>query len=327
MKKKPKVNSEISNEERNLNQRINIKSLNLSKEKGTPKSPQSSIELNDLGISGDAHAGAWHRQVSLLAYESIERASLENNMKFKPGDFAENITTMGMEIHKTGILDRFINDNIDLEITQIGKECHQGCHIMNKSGKCIMPQQGIFCRVIKGGTLKPGDQLEYRPYVFRVHIITLSDRAFRAEYEDKSGPLAVSMIEDFFSTLNRQSRITHEIIPDDPRLLEQAVIKQLDVPSDIIITTGGTGLGPRDITPETMTPLLTREIPGIMEMIRCKFGSENPHALLSRSIAGMIDKTLVYCLPGSQRGVEEYLEVILSTLEHSLFTKQGLEGH
>ncbi|NTV99229.1 MAG: MOSC domain-containing protein [Chlorobiaceae bacterium] len=130
----------------------------ISREKGSVKSPVDAITLvAGWGIEGDAHAGAWHRQVSLLAGESIDRMrscipGLENGM------FAENIVTRGIDLSKltTGECVS-IGDRVVLEVTQIGKECHNsGCAIQVATGECIMPKEGIFCRVIEGGTVTPG---------------------------------------------------------------------------------------------------------------------------------------------------------------------------
>ena len=96
---------------------------------------------------------------------------------------------------------------------------------------------------------------------------------------------------------------------------------------DIIFTTGGTGIGPRDITPEVVKPLLDKEIPGIMESIRIKYGMEKPNALLSRSIAGVMKKSLIYTLPGSVRAVNDYMSEILKTLEHLIYMQRGIDAH
>ena len=140
-----------------------IKSVNVSDKKGVIKNAVDSIELDESGILGDAHSGNWHRQVSLLSQESIERAEALAQSKFPFGTFAENLTTQGIVLHKANILDRFVNDQIILEVTQIGKKCHTSCEIGRKIGNCIMPLEGIFCKVIKGGTIRPSDTFKYIP--------------------------------------------------------------------------------------------------------------------------------------------------------------------
>ncbi len=306
---------------------VTIRSLNISENKGTVKQPVGSVMITATGLEGDAHAGYWHRQVSLLGVESIKKAGEQNGHQYNFGDFGENITTEGIELFKANILDRFQAGEVLLEVTQIGKKCHKGCEIMNFSGNCIMPAEGIFCRVLKPGKLKTGDVMQYIPRKIQVRVITLSDRAYNNIYPDKSGPMAERLLEDYFKIRNRPVNIEKVIIPDDEQMLKNAIRDAVDNSTDIIITTGGTGIGKRDITPDVVSPMLDKEIPGIMELIRYKYGSENPNALLSRSIAGVAGNTLVYVLPGNTRAVNEYLSEISKTLEHSLRMIHGIDSH
>ncbi|MFP4622231.1 MAG: molybdopterin-binding protein, partial [Bacteroidales bacterium] len=116
-------------------------------------------------------------------------------------------------------------------------------------------------------------------------------------------------------------------IPDEQHELINLLQDARSQEYDVVMSTGGTGLGSRDITPGTIGVLLDREIPGIMEMIRMQFGKNNPNALLSRSIAGVMGRTLVYALPGSTKAVDEYLEIILPALKHSIFMVHDLDVH
>jgi len=140
-----------------------IISLNISREKGVNKEPVESVELKvDYGIVGDAHAGDWHRQVSLLAEESINFMR-NKGLELEPGAFAENITTEGIELATLPIGTRLGNGQAVLEVTQIGKKCHKGCAIFKQVGDCIMPREGIFTKVIVPGTLRRGDSLVVLP--------------------------------------------------------------------------------------------------------------------------------------------------------------------
>lgn len=306
---------------------VKIKSLNLSEKKGTIKLPVDAVEITETGVKSDAHAGHWHRQVSLLGVESLKKAEEQNNRKFNFGDFGENITTEGLELYKTNILDRFVSGDVVLEVTQIGKKCHKGCEIMKISGNCIMPVEGIFCRVIQTGKLQVSNELAYIPRKIKISVITLSDRAYNGIYKDKSGSHAAKMLKDFFAGNNRPVQLEKVIIPDDEVLLHDAVNKAVEEGTDIIVTTGGTGIGSRDITPDVVQKMLDKEIPGIMELIRYKYGSAKPNALLSRSIAGVIKQSLVYVLPGSVGAVNEYLTEITPTLEHSLRMINNIDSH
>jgi molybdopterin adenylyltransferase len=164
------------------------------------------------------------------------------------------------------------------------------------------------------------------PERFEILIITLSDRAYKGEYEDLSGPKIREMITDYFSTGGWQYNINVKLIPDDPIILKDLIVSSGNN-YNIIITTGGTGIGPRDITVETVVPLLSKEIPGIMEFIRIKYGAEKPNALLSRGVAGITGKSLIYTLPGSVRAVEEYMTEILKTLRHTVYMQYGIDKH
>ena len=306
---------------------LEVISVNISDKKGIVKTPVDHIILDETGIVGDAHAGHWHRQISLLAQESIERAEEEANAKFPPGSFAENLTTRGFDIHKTAPLDRFINEEIEMEVTQIGKKCHSTCAIGKQIGKCIMPLEGIFCKVIKGGKLKAGAGLRYVPSEFKVEVLTLSDRVSKGVYEDLSGPAIKDMLSAHLSEKNRHFKINNSILPDDEHQLKSSIESFIEAGTDIIITTGGTGIGPGDITPDVITPLLEKEITGIMELVRVKYGMKNPNALISRSVAGVTGKTLVYVLPGSVKAIKEYMTEILPTLEHSLRMLHNIDLH
>lgn len=311
-----------------MNQEIIVRSVNISTEKGTIKTPVESIVLGMNGVEGDAHSGPWHRQVSLLGVESFQRFSKLAARELAFGEFAENITTDGLELITTNPLDKLIGENIKLEITQIGKECHgSSCAIFREVGNCVMPKEGIFARVIKGGTLKPGDRLTYRPRPFRIQVITLSDRAYAGTYEDKSGPAIIHTLEKHFENKTRILEIEHSIIPDNAENLEFLVGRAIDGGADVVFTTGGTGVGPRDITVDTIKPLLDKEIPGIMEMIRVKYGAEKPNALLSCGVAGIIGDTFAYTLPGSVKGVNEYMTEILKTMEHLIYMRHSLDAH
>lgn len=311
-----------------MNAKIKVISVNISEKKGTIKHQVGSIELNSFGVKGDAHAGTWHRQVSMLGTESIDKFTQNSGLPVKYGEFAENITTEGMELYKAQPGDRFVGDNVELEVTQIGKLCHgDGCAIYRQVGSCVMPKEGIFVRVLKSGKLKPGDVLEFTPKVFKVKIITLSDRASKGEYEDKSGPEIEKLISEFFVNSNWQFAIDKVIIADDTKLLKQYLLSARMASYDIIFTTGGTGIGPRDITPDVVKPLIDKEIPGIMEMIRLKYGAENPHALLSRGIAGTMGKSFIYTLPGSIKAVREYMAEIVKTQKHLFLMLMGIDSH
>lgn len=150
-----------------INMKGQIYSINISKTKHTAKTPVKEAKaIENFGFESDAHAGSGIRQISLLSSESISRQKectkiKKNDLELKPGDFAENITTKGIDLTLLKIGDKLkAGEEVILEISKIGKECHIGCKIFETFGSCVMPREGIFTKVLKGGTIKQGDILE-----------------------------------------------------------------------------------------------------------------------------------------------------------------------
>ncbi len=166
--------------------------------------------------------------------------------------------------------------------------------------------------------------LHHHPKVFKVHVVTLSDRAHRGVYKDESGPTAVEILKEYFHQIQYKVTVHKGIIPDKKEELEDIIADLAESKTDILITTGGTGIGPRDITIETIRPFMTKDIPGIMDAIRIKYGATNPAALTTRAIAGTIGQCLVFTLPGSPKAVKEYLTEICPALKHLLAMLHGM---
>jgi molybdenum cofactor synthesis domain-containing protein len=311
-----------------MKQLINIRSVSFSKNKGEIKSPVPEVLLTLNGIEGDAHAGPWHRQVSLLAAESIRNYEKSTKTRVPDGGFGENITTEGFKLHHARPLDHFVSGELVLELTQVGKKCHgKGCAIYKQSGDCIMPDEGVFCRVIHGGKLKAGDQLEYIPRTFKMKVITLSDRASAGLYSDLSGPKIREMMEQWFNGNKLKHSASSVMLPDDREAFSRELASAIEEKTDLVFTTGGTGLGSRDMAPDVAIRHMERQIPGIMELIRVKHGMVNPNAALSRSIAGQAGKTLIFVLPGSTRAITEYLEEIQKSLWHMILMVNDIDSH
>jgi MOSC domain-containing protein YiiM len=138
-----------------------VVAINISEKKGTIKKPiEEGRFIKGFGLEGDAHGGNWHRMVSLLAQESIDKMVELGIKGLDPGMFAENITTEGLELHTLPIGTRLKIGETLQEVTQIGKKCHTGCAIKQQVGECIMPTEGIFTIIIEEGTIRPGDIIE-----------------------------------------------------------------------------------------------------------------------------------------------------------------------
>ena len=138
-----------------------VTSVNISEKKGTLKKPVAEIHLKlRHGIVGDAHAGDWHRQISLLAEESVDTMRALSPIPLSSGVFAENINTVGIDLKHLPVGTRLRIGEAEVEVTQIGKECHNDCAIKKAVGKCVMPTEGIFAIVVKEGTVRAGDEIE-----------------------------------------------------------------------------------------------------------------------------------------------------------------------
>lgn len=300
-----------------------ILSVNIADKRGR-KFPADEIKLNQNGVEGDVHAGTI-RQVSLLGLGHVDHfRGLTGSREFEFGEFAENISIEGMGDLEPKVFDRYISEDVELEVTAAGKPFHDK---FREPGNYVMPKVGIFCRVIKPGILKAGDKLIHVPKTYRINVITLSDRASKGIYEDRSGPAIIEILEQYFSKIGERLEIEHTIIPDDPYALETLLWKAEDEKMDVVITTGGTGIGSRDFTPEVVQSVLDTEIPGIMEMIRMKYGVEKPNAILSRGVAGVMGDSLVYALPGSVKAVKEYMTEIMKTLRHLIYMLHDVDVH
>ncbi|PCJ51580.1 MAG: molybdenum cofactor biosynthesis protein [Candidatus Hydrogenedentota bacterium] len=161
----------------------------------------------------------------------------------------------------------------------------------------------------------------------RVQIITMSDRAASGEYEDKSGPQVSEHLLAFLGGAHIAHDINTLILPDDPDGLRETLLKAKDDELHLIFTTGGTGVGPRDNTPDVVIDVSDKIIPGVMEHIRLKYGADKPCALLSRTVAAVMASTLIYTIPGSTKGVDEYMTELLKTMDHTLCVIHSLEKH
>ena len=286
----------------------------ISEIKGTQKKNVHTIKLiEDYGIEGDAHAGKWHRQVSLLSWDKIEDFR-KRGAEVEDGAFGENLVVEGIDFRSLPIGTKFKCNDVILQLTQIGKECHHGCAIFQKMGECIMPREGVFTKVLKGGVISEGDELEILSYPLRVAIITSSDSGYEGKREDKSGPVIEKMMKDAGYAITEMV-----VLPDERKLLEEKMIQICDEnTADLILTTGGTGFSPRDIMPEATKAVSERDVPGIPEAMRAYSLQITGRAMLTRAAAGIRKRTLIVNMPGSPKAVTECLEYILPHLEHGL---------
>ena len=325
LKKNPRA---MKNKGMDIMGRLNC--ICISSKRGLPKEEADSANLIEgYGIENDAHAGKWHRQVSILPFEQVEEFKAKGDVEISNGIFGENLIIQGIpELYSGG---NIVGSRIEiggamLEITQIGKECHDHCEIFKRVGDCIMPRVGLFSKVIKGGTIKKGDKAFFIPPAsnapFTAAVITLSDKGARGERKDESGPYLTKALEkegyEIIETL---------MLPDDRQALKRALIRLSDQRQvNLILTTGGTGFSKRDITPEATMEVATKNAPGIAEAIRAGSMQITKRAMLSRGSSVIRNETLIINLPGSRKAVEESLDIILGQLGHGLKIMLGREG-
>ena len=294
-----------------------VVSVNISEKKGTIKHPVEQIELRKgFGIEGDAHAGDWHRQVSLLDLSSFDKMHNNASVELKPGIFAENITTEGVDLWHLPVGTRLEIGDTLLEITQIGKKCHRHCQVFRQVGDCVMPREGIFAKVIMEGMIKAGQSIKIIP-TLRVVILTVSDKGSTGERADLSGPALAKGLE------GKATVLIQDIVPDDFEQIKEKLIAYSEQGLDLVFTTGGTGFAPRDNTPEATMAVVERPAPGIVEAIRAQSLKITPFAMLSRAAAGIRGKTLIINFPGSPKAALECLQVFLPVMNHAVETLRG----
>ena len=293
--------------------------INISRERGTEKKQIPKVRLiRNYGLDGDAHAGRWHRQVSLLSYEKIEEFR-KKGAKVENGAFGENLVVEGIDFRSLPVGMMIYIGDVVLRMTQIGKECHSHCAIYKRMGECIMPREGVFAEVLQEGTIHPGDTVitcypdENRP--FQAAVITLSDKGAKGERVDESGPAAKEMLEqagyEVVETL---------ILPDEPAMLKTQLMRLADGRQlDLVLTSGGTGFSMRDQTPEATMAVADRNAPGIAEAIRYKSMAVTDRAMLSRGVSVIRKKTLIV----NPKAVKESLGFILDSLDHGLKILRG----
>ena len=299
-----------------------VKAICISEKKGTSKKAIDSIEvIEDYGFKNDAHAGKWHRQVSLLSYDERE-AFKQRGGDAVDGAFGENLLVSGIDFKqlKCGTLIK-INDVL-LELTQIGKSCHSHCAIYHQVGECIMPSNGVFTIVLHGGIINVNDKVEIienDDKRLRAAILVLSDLGSQGQREDKSGPLLKEMLEE-----SGYKVTAVEILPDEMHQIEKALINLCDrCENDLVVTSGGTGLSRRDVTPEATMKVATRIVPGISEAIRYESMKYTNRAMLSRGVSVIRNNTLIVNLPGSPKAVKESLDIINEPLRHGIEILKG----
>ena len=271
----------------------------------------------EYGIVGDAHAGDWHRQISFLGQGEID-AFKKRGANVDYGAFGENIVAEGVTFKNLPIGTRLKSGDVFFEITQIGKECHNHCAIYRQVGDCIMPREGVFARVLHGGKISVGDVLEISSEKIPLDAVIIVASDSRNFKTDLSGEKILEIL-----TANNYKVVEKIILPDDKKLLAEKMIEVANFGVGLIVTTGGTGFSPRDVTPEATLEVCERLTPGISEAMRNFSMQITKRAMLSRAVSGIRKRSLIVNLPGSVKAVDECLNFILPELKHGIEILRG----
>ncbi|MCP4896444.1 MAG: MOSC domain-containing protein [bacterium] len=278
------------------------------------------------GLEGDAHAGDWHRQVSLLGERDIN-GMRARGLELDPGAFGENLVVEGLDLEDLGIGSRLRIGEVELEISQIGKVCHTRCAIYHRTGDCIMPRAGLFAKVLSGGELRSGLDVEVENMVSRkvtqAAVLTVSDSCAAGQAEDTAGPAVAELVAERLAANIAWAGVE----ADDSERLVHRLRDLCGRRLDLVLTAGGTGCAPRDVTPEATRDVIDREVPGLTEAMRGASERITPRALLQRGVAGIRKSTLIVNLPGSRKAALENLKVVLPALDHAIQHLRGFTVH
>lgn len=297
-------------------------SVNLGKIRGVPKHPiEEGILSPKWGLKGDAHGGDWDGQISLFPVETLSLVPRAIRESFEENSYSENLTIEGISPEKLCRGTILSIGGAEIKILKIGKKSFEP----PESGRpYIISREGRFGRVLRGGIVKPGDIVKIlevgslEPAAPKVALITLSDKGAKGEREDISGRFL-----SWYATRLGARVLFSSIIPDEKQVIKETLIKGVDAKVDLILTTGGTGLAPRDVTPEATLEVIDREVPGFAEAMRAESLKKTPHAMISRAVSGIAKRTLIINLPGSPKAVAECMEVVFPALRHAIDKLRG----
>ncbi|MFA8451337.1 MAG: molybdopterin-binding protein [Bacteroidales bacterium] len=305
-----------------------VVSVNLSEEPITTKIPVEQIEINDNGTLINDKSCAKNQQFCILPEEEILNFNHDTDQSVKYGFLGEHFTVKGLDFDDLAPFDRIQIGEAIFEITKLATHRDPGDdNMMEYYGSYKLPKGSALVRVVKGGKIRAGMAVEVKPKIFRAWVITLSDRISRGDMQDFHGPKIKNLLSEFFIENNWKSNVELKVMADDCDSLRFILRRAREEGIDLVITLGGTGVGPRDITPDVVSSMMDKIIPGIMEHLRISFGKKDINALLSRGIAGITGNTFVITLPGSVSTLNDYVLELLRILKHLFFMQKGLDLH
>ena len=256
--------------------------------------------IENFGMDGDAHAGPWDTQIRLLAQESIYKA-LKKGLKVGPGDFSENITTRGIELSKLSVGTKLkLGEEVVLEITQKGKDCTKKCTIYNMIGDCIMPQEGVYAKVLQGGTVTVGSDIKVFLDV-SVGVVYLTEVL-------KNENTTRIIIEETLKSWELEYIQSEKCSNRDA--LKHTIEQMCNDGINIVFTVGGSGILMRDYAPEVLSEIMDKELPGVANLIRAKHLTQFC-ALTYCGRAGIRGKTVIVNLPDDNEVLKKSLQEVL----------------
>jgi len=216
-----------------------------------------------------------------------------------------------------------LGSDVLIEVSQIGKICHDRCSIYKAVGDCPMSSEGVFGRVLRGGTVRRGDAVTVQALVDRrtpqAAVVVVSDRCSRGETQDTAGEAVVALLAA--GGIHTFEKV---IVPDEKDEIQRVLVHLCDERgADLVLTAGGTGMAPRDVTPEATAGVVDRQVPGLSEAMRMAAFARVPKAALSRGLSGVRGRSLIVNLPGSEKGARESIEILLPVLPHAVEMLRG----
>ena len=302
-----------------------IEAICRSESKGVKKTLTSRGQLlAGFGLEGDAHGGEWHRQVSLLDVADVEimRRRLPD-LEF--GAFAENLVLAGVDLAALGLGSRLrLGREAEVVFTQRGKTCHSRCAIYYQTGDCIMPRLGVFARVLASGNIQIGDEVEVLEAigmdVLQAVVIIASDSSSRGEANDTAGPRIAELVRYH---LNAHVYAT-EVVPDEDDSMAERLCHYANGPRvDLVLVVGGTGLAPRNVTPEAVHEIADGRVPILDETMRAASLQSTNNAVLSLAPCAIRNRTLILSVPGSWKAEEDNLHAVLPALSLGIAKLRG----
>ncbi len=303
---------------------MTICSINTSAGQSAPKQPVPEAQITCRGLSGDVHAVGGLKAVSLLTQESIDEANAKHSQNYVPGEYGENLTSLGMDTNLVTPLSRITAGEVELEVTQVGKTCEKSpATEMCSKGSNLIQTAGVFLRVTQEGKLKVGDLIKLTPKVLTIHIIEYAANPGGNEVGGLA-QAAQALLTYLLGSKPWPIEFSSDRVAPEPQALDQVLVKTQAARPDLILTFGRVGVGPGDFTPDVVVMRCTKLIPSLMEYARVHLGDRCPALLMNRGIIGAMGHSLVCTLPDDLGQLKLLLKELAPLLPQLVMSFHGL---